>query len=238
MMRLIFITCLIFFCQTILAQDTKEDTKTQNQSGPLGLPERKSVPKLNSPVLTSDKTEDEINEDERPDFGFDDADMKVEGFQSDLGLTPESTNKDAATPAEVDNSTSEETVLSESSESSSEKEDEEIQLLKEEEVLPDTILTEEVSTVTSDEEYSWKIIQSEPISIPKTLYFSKKQVRLRVTINPQGEVVKVRGIRKTTPHSVLNYVNQALKAWQFEPPQNFGIDENITKVLVIPLSLR
>ncbi|WP_154223588.1 energy transducer TonB [Marinicella rhabdoformis] len=232
-MRLTLIICLIFFCLPVFAQDSKDDEqKKQNQGGPLGLPERTSAPQLNTPVMTSDEPEVVDTSVERPDFGFDESDLDVGGFNPDLDLTSgtegqtESAN-DTEIPTEDIGSTD---VVTES-----EPEEEQTDVPKEttEDASP-AVLT----PVKSLDEYSWHIAQSNEISIPKTLYFSKKQVRLKVTIDPQGQVVKVRGIRNTTPRSVLNYVHQALKSWQFEPPENFGIDKNITKELVIPLVLR
>lgn len=83
--------------------------------------------------------------------------------------------------------------------------------------------------------YSWEILAMEPVKIPKTLSFSNQEVMLEISINPQGEVVKVQRVNDRTSNKILNYANTAIKQWRFKPPAAVGINAIISKIMRIEL---
>lgn len=203
--------------QAAYAQDAVDEEK-KKPSWSSGLPERKVAPVVDKPTLTLDD-EPERPEMKRSDFGFDDSTVIVEDYQPEFQAP---TDQSTAMP------------------------ENNVEPIQENEVETSATQALEVVEVAvqasnpnkSPDSYAWEVLQSEPITVPKTLYYSKKQVRLKVTINPDGEVVKLRSIRNSVPGSVVHYVRQAMKTWRFEAPSAYGISEHITKELHIPIELR
>lgn len=91
------------------------------------------------------------------------------------------------------------------------------------------------AVTTDPDEYGWQVVESYPIVIPKTYYYDKDQVKVKVTINPEGEVIRVKGSSRNLSQSVVFSVQKQLKSWRFEPPANHGITSSISKVQVLPV---
>lgn len=93
--------------------------------------------------------------------------------------------------------------------------------------------------IDSQYDYDWQIEEMRPVKIPKTLSFSYQNVMLEVSINPKGEVVKVKRVSDRTSNVILNYATQTMKKhWKFSAPEAVGITGIITKIMSVDLVSR
>ena len=83
--------------------------------------------------------------------------------------------------------------------------------------------------------YSWEIVEMEPVKIPKTLSFSYQEVMLEISINPQGRVVKVARVSDRTSNTILNYASKTIKKWRFKAPEDDGINGIVSKTMKVEL---
>lgn len=83
--------------------------------------------------------------------------------------------------------------------------------------------------------YSWEILVMEPVKTPNSLSFSNQQVMLEISINPKGQVVKVRRVNDRTSNKILNYASNTIKNWRFTAPEAVGINGIISKTMTVEL---
>ncbi len=84
------------------------------------------------------------------------------------------------------------------------------------------------------QQYNWHLIKSKPINIPSR-YATKNELKVRIYINPNGQVVRVAAGAPDVPTMMLKQAQQSIQQWQFEPPKNIGITDNIAKTFTIEI---
>ncbi len=191
------------------AQEAEEEKKKPSWS--TGLPERASVPTMNTPASEIDKPSFEV---EQP--------TSIEIPAADLALPDGLQQKFELPEMTIDNSTPEV-----------------IESDVEPDVEPDVEYGDFAATDSAQlNNYSWEILDMEPVKIPKSLSFSNQQVMLEISINPKGEVVKVRRVNDRTSNKILNYASSTIKKWRFSAPEAVGINGIISKTMTVALEPR
>lgn len=84
-------------------------------------------------------------------------------------------------------------------------------------------------------DYSWEILKITPINIPSRLK-SSETIKLKIQINPQGKVTRVTSADNNISNMILRYAENSIRSWQFQPPQEIGITENISKIFTIEIT--
>lgn len=84
------------------------------------------------------------------------------------------------------------------------------------------------------EQYSWHLIKTQPINIPPR-HVTKNELKVRIFINPEGRVVRVAAGTPDVPAMMLKEAQYSIQQWQFEPPKNIGITDNIAKTFTIEI---
>lgn len=84
-------------------------------------------------------------------------------------------------------------------------------------------------------EYSWNILKTTPISIPGRIK-SNDNLKLRIQINPQGKVIRVTAADPSVSAIIMRHAENSIRNWQFQPPEEIGISENISKVFTIEIT--
>ncbi|MCW8870840.1 MAG: hypothetical protein OQK49_09065 [Proteobacteria bacterium] len=84
------------------------------------------------------------------------------------------------------------------------------------------------------QQYNWLVVKTEPINIPPR-FATKNQLKVRIYINPEGQVVRVAAGSPDVPALMLKQAQQSIEHWQFEPPKNIGISDNISKTFTIDI---
>lgn len=217
-MRHLFILILSMlagvFCPAVtFAQDDEEKKKP---SWSTGLPERHKTPSMNTPDA---KVEKPLFEMDQP--------ASIDIPESDMAF-PEGLDQKFEMP---------EITINQSAPKEPKQEEPKKEEPKKEEPKKEYAVYSDNDPFVLDQ-YQWETIEMEPVKIPKTLYFSHKEVLLEVTINPEGQVLKVARVSDRTPNSILSYANRAIKKWRFKAPSEHGIDGNITDIIRVELFSR
>lgn len=58
---------------------------------------------------------------------------------------------------------------------------------------------------------------------------------MRIYINPEGYVIKIAAGAPDVPALMLKEAQQSIRDWQFEPPKDLGITDNLAKTFVIEI---
>jgi len=83
-------------------------------------------------------------------------------------------------------------------------------------------------------QYNWSPIKTVPINIPPR-HATKNELKVRIYINPDGRVVRVAAGAPDVPAMMLKQAQQSIQQWQFEPPKDIGITDNIAKTFTIEI---
>lgn len=84
------------------------------------------------------------------------------------------------------------------------------------------------------DQYNWTLLKTIPIDIPAR-HTTKSELKIRIYINPEGEVVRVAAGAPDVPAMMLKQAQKSIQQWQFEPPKNIGITDNIAKTFTIEI---
>ena len=84
------------------------------------------------------------------------------------------------------------------------------------------------------QQYSWSLVKTEPIDITSR-HATKNQLKVRIYINPEGQVVRVAAGAPDVPALMLKEAQQSIQQWQFEPPKEIGITDNLVKTFTIEI---
>ncbi len=94
--------------------------------------------------------------------------------------------------------------------------------------------TEEPNINPLHQQYKWAIVETTPIDIPAH-HVTKNQLKVRIFINPNGEVVRVAAGAPDVPALMLKQAQKSIEKWRFEPPKNLGITDNLAKTFTIEI---
>ncbi|MCX7545041.1 energy transducer TonB [Marinicella gelatinilytica] len=83
-------------------------------------------------------------------------------------------------------------------------------------------------------QYPWAIVKTTPLDIPSR-YATKDTLKVRIYINPEGEVVRVAAGAPDVPALMLKQAQQSIQNWRFEPPKNLGITDTLSKTFTIEI---
>ncbi len=205
----LFLLMLLLIPQWSWAQASDEK---QKPSWSQGLPERTKAPTTQPDMIDIKDPSAAANDDLRPEM-----DLETDMSDFDLGMDLPKAKPPVTEPIEavepVDTTEPQQVVVAEP----------EVKV-----ALPEPALSD-------PDEYNWRVIESHPIVIPRTYFYDKDSVKVKVTINPEGEVVRVKGSSRNLSQSVVFSVQKQLKNWRFDPPANHGITSSISKVHVLPV---
>jgi outer membrane biosynthesis protein TonB len=84
------------------------------------------------------------------------------------------------------------------------------------------------------QQYNWSVVKTEPINIPPR-FATKNQLKVRIYINPDGQVVRVAAGSPDVPALMLKEAQHSIQQWQFEPPKDIGITDNLSKTFTIDI---
>ncbi|KAA3651592.1 MAG: hypothetical protein DWP95_00515 [Proteobacteria bacterium] len=84
------------------------------------------------------------------------------------------------------------------------------------------------------EQYPWTVVKITPIKISDR-YATKDTLKVRIFINPNGEVIKVTAASPDVPALMLKKAQKSIEQWRFAPPKDLGITENLAKTFTIEI---
>lgn len=84
------------------------------------------------------------------------------------------------------------------------------------------------------EQYSWTLLKTTPIDIPAR-HAAKNQLKVRIFINPDGEVIRVAAGAPDVPALMLKQAQKSIENWRFDPPKDIGISDNLSKIFTIEI---
>ena len=82
--------------------------------------------------------------------------------------------------------------------------------------------------------YKWNVVKTTPIDIPDR-YATQSTLKVRIYINPQGEVIKVAAAAPDVPAMMLKEAQKSIENWRFEAPKDIGISDNLAKTFTIEI---
>jgi TonB family protein len=89
-------------------------------------------------------------------------------------------------------------------------------------------------------DYNWAIVKQAPVDYPVKAAIANLEgwVEVEITINPAGEVVSASALNYSRNGRVFGKpAVQSVNNWLFEPPSNFGITENISRIYKVEFNL-
>ena len=89
-------------------------------------------------------------------------------------------------------------------------------------------------------DYNWAIVKQAPVDYPVKAAIANLEgwVEVEITINPAGEVVSASALNYSRNGRVFGKpAVQSVNNWLFEPPSNFGVTENISRIYKVEFNL-
>ena len=96
------------------------------------------------------------------------------------------------------------------------------------------------SATEQEQEYVWSIIKQAPVQYPVKAAMDNKEgwVDIEVTINADGEVVSATAVKYSRGGRMFGKpAIQSVNEWLFDPPKNYGVTGNVTRVYKIEFNL-
>ena len=96
------------------------------------------------------------------------------------------------------------------------------------------------SAQDEQQNYVWSITKQTPVQYPVKAAIDNLEgwVDVEVTINADGEVVSATPVKYSRRGRIFGKpAVQSVSEWQFDPPRNYGIDANVTRVYKIEFNL-
>jgi TonB family protein len=101
--------------------------------------------------------------------------------------------------------------------------------------------TDPIEAATEQEqEYVWSIIKQEPVKYPVKAAMENKEgwVDIEVTINADGQVVSATAVKYSRGGRLFGRpAVQSVNQWLFDPPKNYGISGNVSRIYKIEFNL-
>lgn len=234
----LFTSCVLF-----AQQDKDEDKDKKKPSWSTGLPERTAAPTLNKPSTDIGKPDFGVAEPDNSSMPA--TDMSLDNELSEGFALPEITiDTNLPVASQQKTTKSHQAVTSDSSDLKVEEKTVDEAVVESQAAItePNADISDRVSETLigtsgnlSPADYDWELVEMVPVKIPRSMSYSYKEVTLEVHINPQGEVVTVKRMSDLTSNKLLNYSLKAMKNWRFRPPADYGIDEVISKAILVEL---
>ncbi|KAA3645763.1 MAG: TonB family protein [Proteobacteria bacterium] len=104
----------------------------------------------------------------------------------------------------------------------------------------DIPLQGDAETEFASEQYQWQVLNQAPLEYPITAARNRLEgwVDIMVTINPDGEVIALEEEKYSSRGRIfVNPAKESLQKWQFEPPKNQGITNNLSRSYRIEFEL-
>jgi TonB family protein len=222
MLRVVIIILLCVGGGWAIAQNDDDQTdqseeQTRRPSWSSGLPEREKSEAMSRP---------DLSQDFQQDLTIDRSELGLE--RPKVGL-PDQEAEDQSTPQDEPSVTTE--SIEESVSDSNELPESEPSVASEPE--PEVIIEAEPEPVIEPATYEWLVINQADVEFPSRGVRNQIDgwVDVEVTLNPQGDVVSAQTVDYSDEAGIyVEAAEESLRKWTFQPPQEQGVNELVSKV--------
>ncbi len=222
------------FAQNDDKQQEQSEEQTKRPSWSSGLPEREKPNAISRPDLSRD-FEDDLTID-RSELGLERPQIDVPEPDTDQQETPqqESSQQDIVAPTETPDEPVSDSEIEPATESVTEQPvvaepDPTPELEPEPTPEPEPIAEPEPEPVV----YEWRVLEQAEVDFPSRGVRNQINgwVDVEVTLNPQGDVVSVQTVNFSDEAGIyVEAAEESLQKWTFQPPQEQGVNELVSKV--------